>query len=652
MEPQNKRSFILLGHAQSGKTTLAESMLYLAKATTRKGTVADGTTVSDYSFDEIERKSSINSSLLFCDYKGHRIQIIDAPGYADFFGETISGLRAVDGAILVVDAVSGVEVGTERAWQLLEEQGLPCLIFINKTDKEGADIDKVIADIKAVLSKNAVVLTSLEAPDVVEAVAESDDKLLEKYLEGTKLTNEEVEKGLHLAVDNRKAFPIISGSALTDKGVGDLLDDIVKFLPSPLERPKVTGRDPANPEVSKVAACSKEAHLSAFVFKNISDPYVGQLTLMRIFSGTLQSNTHFNNVNKKAKERIGQIYILQGKEQRPVDAATCGDIIAIAKLKETWASDSISNDNEPLLYEPLVFPEPAISASVKLKSREDEDKISEALAKLSAEDPTFKSIHDPQTKELVISGMGDLHLTVMVGRLKKRFHVDVELGKPKVSYKESITKSVKMQGKFKRQSGGRGQYGDVWIEIEPLEHGKGFEFVDKVFGGAIPRNFIPSAEKGIRQACSEGAVAGYPIVDIRVRLVDGSYHEVDSSDMAFQIAGSMALRKAVQSAGPILLEPVMDVEVFIPEESLGGISGDINSRRGRVMGMDVKGRSQVIKAKVPLVEMFTYANDLRSITGGRGNYTMRFSHYETVPHKIASGIIASYQANRKHEEEV
>jgi elongation factor G len=652
MDAQNKHNFILLGHAQSGKTTLAEALLYYCKATTRKGTTAEGTTVSDYSFDEIEKKSSINAGLLFCDYKGTRIQIIDAPGYADFTGEVISSLRAVDGAIVVVDAHAGVEVGTERAWQMAEEAGLPCLVFINKTDKEGTDLVKVMQLIKESLSKNAVMVHELDAPDLIESVAESDDVLLAKYLDGTKLTIDEIVHGLHEAVDHRMVFPVFDGSALTTKGIPELLEAIVKFLPSPLERPPVVVADPAGTAAKKDLVFSQNGELTGYVFKNISDPYVGQLTLIRIFSGSLASNTYFYNVNKKVKERIGSVLLLQGKEQRAIESASCGDIIALAKLKETTASDSIGNDKGHVLFDPLVFPEPAISSSVKPKSREDEEKISQALHKLSAEDPTFKFTHDAQTKELIISGMGDQHLSVMIGRLKKRFNVEVELGKPKVSYKETITKSIKMQGKFKRQSGGKGQYGDCWIEVEPLERGKGFEFVDKVFGGAIPRNFIPSVEKGIVNAMNEGAVAGYPIVDIRVRLVDGSYHEVDSSDMAFQIAGSMALRKAVQAAGPALLEPVMDVEVVIPEEFLGGISGDINSRRGRIMGMDVNGKSQILKASVPLSEMFTYANDLRSITGGRGSYTMRYSYYEEVPHKIASGIISHYQATKKHDEEL
>ncbi len=651
MDPKNKRNFILLGHAQSGKTSLSEALLYFCKATTRKGKVADGTTVSDYSFDEIERKSSVNASLLYCDYKETRIQILDTPGYADFFGEAISGIRAVDSAVIVVDATSGVEVGTERAWQLLEEANLPRIIFINKIDKEGIDVNKALEDIQKVLSKKAMMIESLDAPELAEAIAESDDKLIEKYLEGVALTAEELSSGLRQAVIKRKVFPVIAGSTFTDKSISELLEAIVKYLPSPLERPKLEGKNPAKPEEKKEVPFKPDGSFCAFVFKTIVDPYVGQLTLLRVFSGALLSNTGFYNINKKTKERIGNIYILQGKEQKTVDSAACGDTVAIAKLKETTTSDSLSDEKEQIIFEPIIFPEPLISASVKPKSRQDEEKISTALAKLADEDPTFKITRDQQTKELIISGLGDLHLSVMIGRLKKRFNVEVELGTPKVSYKETVTKNAKVQGKYKRQSGGRGQYGDVWIEIEPQERGKGFEFVDKIFGGAIPKNFIPAVEKGVLQTMSEGAIAGYPIVDVRVTLYDGSFHEVDSSDIAFQIAGAMALRKAAQEAGPVLIEPIMDVEVIIPEEYLGAISGDLNSRRGRIMGMDVKDKSQIVKAQVPQAEMFTYANDLRSITGGRGSYIMRFSRYEEVPHKIASTIIAKYQTSKKQEEQ-
>lgn len=651
MDVKNKRNFILLGHAQSGKTSLSEAILYACGATSRKGSVAEGNTTSDYSFDEIERKSSINSGLLYCDYKGTRLQIIDAPGYADFFGEAISGIRAIDGAVVVVDVTSGVEVGTERAWELLEEAEIPCLIFINKSDKEGADINKALSDIRTSLSKKAALVGSLDSPDLVEAIAESDDKLLEKYLEGTKLTEDELKSGLHQAVLKRKVFPVVSGSALNSQGVSELLDAVVQYLPNPSEHSRVLATDPAKPEEQKEIPLKPEAPFSAFVFKTISDPYVGQLTLLRVFSGALNANTGFYNATKRTKERIGPIYILQGKEQKAIETAACGDIVAIAKLRETATSDSLCDEKNQVVFAPIVFPEILISLSVKPKSRQDEDKISTALGKLADEDPTFKISLDQQTKEMIISGLGELHLMVMVNRMKKRFGVDVELGTPKVSYKETITKKVKVQGKYKRQSGGRGQYGDAWIEVEPQEKGKGFEFLNKVFGGAIPKNFIPAIEKGVLQAMAEGAVAGYPIENLRVTLLDGSYHEVDSSDMAFQIAGAMALRKAVLEAGPVLLEPIMDVEVIIPEEYLGAISGDINSRRGRMMGMEVKGKMQIVKAHVPQAEMFTYANDLRSITGGRGTYTMRFSRYEEIPHKVAAPIIAKYQASKKQEEQ-
>ncbi len=651
MDIKNKRNFILLGHAQSGKTSLAESILSVCKATTRKGTIADGTTVSDYSFDEIERKSSINASLLHCDYKGTRLQIIDAPGYADFFGEVLSGIRAVDSAVIVIDVGAGIEVGTERAWDLLEEHSLPRIFFISKSDKADADVNKVISEIRERFSKKVFTIDSLDAPELIEAVAESDDKLIEKYLEGKPLTAEEVAEGLRNAIMKAKIFPVVTGSALTDAGITGLLDITVKYLPSPAERAPVAVVSSDKPEERKGITFTAEEPFAAFVFKSIVDPYVGQLTLLRVFSGTLASNTGFYNVNKKTKERIGTIHLLQGKEQRAIDAATCGDIVAIAKLKETGTSDTLTDDKHAVLFDPIVFPEPAISESVKPKSRQDEEKISGALSKLAAEDPTFTVSHDPQTKELIISGMGDLHLSLMVERMKKRYNVEVELGTPKVSYKETITKNAKVQGKFKRQSGGRGQYGDVWIEVAPLESGQGFEFVDKIFGGAIPRNYVPAVEKGVRQAMAEGAVAGYPIEDIRVILYDGSYHEVDSSDMAFQIAGAMALRKAVMGASPVLLEPIMDVEVVIPDDYLGAITGDVNSRRGRVIGMEVRGKSEVLKAQIPQSEMFAYANDLRSLTGGRGSYTMRFSHYEEVPHKIATPIITRYQASKKQDEE-
>jgi elongation factor G len=498
------------------------------------------------------------------------------------------------------------------------------------------------------LSKRIVKIESMSDSELVEAVAETDDKLLEKYLETGSLSEDEIRPALKSAVASGKIYPLVCGSALNDKGIDNLLDIIVNYLPSPLEHPELKGTIPDSGEERTIVP-KQDGQFCAFVFKTIFDPYVGQLTILRVFSGSLASNTNIYNVNKAVRERIGQIYMLQGKEQRPVDAAGCGDIVAIAKLKDTATSDTIGEDKNPIVLPAIVFPEPAISSSVKPKSRQDEEKISASLSKLSAGDPTFKVTRDVQTKELIISGVGDLHLAVMVARMKQRFNVEVELGKPKVAYKETITKTAKVQGKYKKQSGGRGQYGDAWIEVEPLAEGE-FEFVDKIFGGAIPRNFIPSVEKGVRQAMAEGAVAGFPLVNIRVTLYDGSYHPVDSSDIAFQRAGAMALRKAVLAAGPVLLEPIMDVEVVVSDEFMGQISGDLNSRRGRIMGMEAKGKNQVVKAQVPLAEMFTYATDLRSITQGRGSYIMRFSHYEQVPQKIAQNIIAQHKPQEKEEE--
>ena len=643
MDAKNKRSIILLGHSQSGKTTLAENILYRCKATSRKGSVAEGNTVSDYGWDEIERKISINDSFMFCNFQDTRIQIIDSPGYIDFYGEVIAGIRAVDNAVVVIDAVEGVQLGTEKAWDLAEELNMPRIIFVNKSDNEGIDRNKVIADIKTALSKKAIALD--DGVELTELVAESDDALLEKYLAAGSLSNEEVNAGLRKAVASAKIFPIIFGSSIKDTGIEGLLEAIKNYFVSPDERPV--------PELSEgQITLNPDSPFSGFVFKSIIDPYVGQLSLVRIFSGKLAANSSFYNNTQKISERFGQLYLLQGKEQRQVELADCGDIVAIPKLKQTHTSDSLCEQAHPVVFKPMVFPEPMMSASVKPRSRLDEEKISQATAKLMAEDPTIKVYRDAETKEEIISGLGDLHLNVAVGRLKKRFNVEVDLGTPKIPYKETVTKSVRMQGKYKRQSGGRGQYGDVWIEVRPLEPGKGFEFVDKVFGGAIPRNFIPSVEKGVRQAMSEGVVAGYPVVDLQVVLQDGSYHEVDSSDMAFQIAGSMALRKATMEAHPALLEPIMEVEVYIPEEFVGQVSGDLNSRRGRPLGMEVKGKTNIVKAQVPLAEMFTYGNDLRSMTQGKGTFSMKFLHYEQVPAKIANNIISKYQAQQKKEEQV
>jgi len=648
--PDKKRNFVLLSHQQAGKTTLCESLLFAAGAVSRKGSVLEGNTISDYSDEEKARKISISASLMNFNYKGHFIQMLDTPGYADFIGEAVSSLRAADAAIVLIDAVSGIEVGTERAWEMLDNLGLPRLVFINKLDRENTDFNKTLTELKNNLSKNVILIQNPLSAENIEIIAESNDALLEKYLEGKEIPQDDLKKALKQAVAQGKVYPVFSGAALSDKGTKDLMEAIIEYLPSPLERPKVKATD-VKTKQEKEIVFSETVPLSGFVFKTVADPYVGQLSLIKIFSGKLQANTAFYNSTKATKERFSQIYCMQGKEQRSINEASCGDIVAISKLKETQTNDSISSEAEPLFFNPIVFPEPIYSASIKPKTRQDEEKISITLAKITGEDHTFKLTRDAQTKELVISGMGDQHLNVMVERMKKRFNVEVELSTPKVPYRETLVKTAKVQGKYKKQSGGRGQYGDVWLEVAPLQRGGDFEFVDKIVGGAIPRNYIPSVEKGVRNAMVDGIIAGYPFVDVRVTLCDGSYHEVDSSDMAFQIAGAMAFRKAVLEASPVLIEPIMDVEVLLTEEFMGQISGDVNSRRGRVMGMDSRAKYQVLKAQIPLSEMFTYAADLRSMTGGRGTYSMSFSHYEILPPKLAQDIIAKYQKTRQEEHE-
>ncbi len=653
------RNIIFVSHSGSGKTSLVEALLYDAKMTTRLGKISEGNTHSDYNSDEIERKISISSKFLHLIWKNTRVHILDTPGYADFVGDVISPMRAADAAVLLVEAVHEIEVGTERVWDLLEQRGLPRIIFINKLDKENANFENTLNMIRDRFGRQCVALNSpvgeqqslksVESvlakggklkEDLLDAVVETDDTLTEKYLEGKELSADEITNALKSACVSGKIIPVFCGSAVQNIGVQELLDGVTGLLPSPADRPAAEGINPKTKEtVSRKP--SESDPFSAFIFKDIFDPYVGHLTLFRVYSGSVESNTGFYNSSRDLKERIGQIYILQGKEQVPVQKAAAGDIAAVAKLKDTHNNDTVCDEKNPVVFEPTAYPEPCISSSVKPKTRQDEEKIMGTLTRLASEDPTFKISRDEQTHELVISGMGDLHLDVMLDRMKKRFGVDVEVGVPKVPYKETIKKAVKIQGKFKRQSGGRGQYGDCWLELEPLPHGQQFEFVDKVVGGAIPRQFIPSVEKGVKEAMTKGFLAGYPVVDIRVTVFDGSFHEVDSSDMAFQIAGSMAFKNGQEQASPVLLEPIMSVEIIVPNDYLGQITGDINSRRGRIMGIEGRGKQEYVKASIPLSEMFKYATELRSMTGGRGSYSMKFDHYEEVPAKITQIIVAN-----------
>ncbi|MCM8813560.1 MAG: elongation factor G [Candidatus Omnitrophica bacterium] len=679
-EPQNIRNVAIVSHSGAGKTTLAEAILYRQKAVTRQGTVTEGNTVSDYDPIEIARKISINVSLVHAVAAGTKINIIDTPGYADFILELRNALPAADAALVLVSAPEGVQVGTQRVWDLVADVNMPSAIFVSKLDKENTEFSQSVAAIQETLGGNclpAVFVSGTAAnckavaslvtkngweklsaaeqkqaekmrETLMERVAEVDDALVEKYLNGEPLAADEFKKALRCAMQRRTVIPIFGGNPTAQLGIDELIDGIVDDFPAPGDRPAQPAADPDSKAEKKMSW--NAGTFAAFVFKTISDPYVGQLSLFRIISGQLASNTEFYNVSQAAAERIGQIYVLQGKEQLPVDAVGAGDIAAVAKLKNTHTGDSLSDSKAKVLFNTKVEMEPAISFSLKPKTRQDEEKISQSLAKLTTEDQGIRVSRDAQTKELILSGMGDMHLEITIERLKLRYHVEVEVGTPKVPYKETIRKPVKIQGKYKKQSGGRGQYGDVWLELHPLERGKQFEFVDKVVGGAVPRQYIPSVEKGVRRAMEEGALAGYPLVDVKVTIYDGSYHEVDSSDMAFQIAGSMALKKGVLEANPVLLEPVMHVEIVVPGDVMGAINGDLSSRRGRVQGMEAVGKYEKISAQVPLAEMLRYATDLRSMTQGQGSYTMSFSHYEEVPARVAEKIVAQAKIEHEHEE--
>lgn len=643
MDVELKRNVVLVGHAHCGKTSLAESMLFVSKAISRKGEVVQGNTVSDFNEDERQRKISINTGFMNATYNSHQIQIIDTPGYMDFIGEAISAIKVADAAVVVINAMNGVEVGTEDIWQRLQLMEMPRIIFINKTEKPDVNIEAVLSSIQEQLSARALVI-GMNSSELIEAVAESDDALLEKYLEVGSLSPNEVSTALKAAVLSGKIYPVLMGSALMDKGVKELLEVIISDLPSPVERAVFKCRDAVSGEEKDITP-SEDGLFAAFVFKLIFDSHLGQLSLARIFRGTLKANTDFYNVTAKTKEHVGTINILQGKEQVPVQQAGCGDIIAMTKLKNTHVSDSICSEKEKILFDPILFPEPSISASVKPKTRADEEKISASLHHLCEEDHTFMVSRNNETRELIVSGIGDLHLKIILERMKKRYNVDVELGKPKVSYRETITRKASARHKYKKQSGGRGQYGDVELEIEPLPiNEEKYEFVNKIFGGAIPKNYIPSIEKGVIQAIKEGVIAGYHTDHIKITVVDGSYHAVDSSDMAFQIAGGMALKEAIKSAGPILIEPIMEVAITVPDEFIGQISGDVSSRRGRIMGAEARGKKEIMKVNMPLSEMSQYATDLRSMTGGRGNYSMKMSHYEPAPAKITEQVVAERKA--------
>ncbi|CEP68636.1 Translation elongation factor EFG/EF2 [Moorella glycerini] len=674
----NIRNVGIVAHGGAGKTSLTEALLYNAGATKRLGRVDEGNTVTDYHPEEIKRKVTINTSLAFAEWQDHKINILDTPGYSDFFGDVVSALRVVDSVLVVVSAVAGVEVQTEVVWEEAEARHLPRLAYVNKMDRENANFQKAIESMRERLSGRIVPVqlpigaaetfsgvidilnqkaytydgngNEKEGPvpaeysgevaslreALVEAAAEGDDELLMKYLEGEELTPDEVRLGLKKAIAEGKVVPVLCGSALKNMGVRPLLDYIVDYLPSPVD---VAG---------KTAAELEKESLAALVFKTLADPYVGRLSMFRVYSGVLKSDSTVYNANRESEEKIGQLFALQGKNQVAVTEMRPGDMGAIAKLQVTTTGDTLTSKASPVKLEGINFPEPTLPVAIRPKSKGDEDKLSNALARLLEEDPTLRLSKNTETRETILTGMGESHLDITLERLQRKFGVEVEMSTPRVPYRETIRASVnRVEGKHKKQTGGHGQYGHVFIDMAPLPD-KEFEFTETIFGGAVPRQYIPAVEKGIREAMQEGILAGYPVTNIKVNLADGSYHTVDSSEMAFKIAAGIAFRKAVEQAKPVLLEPIMNVEIIVPEQFMGDIMGDLNGRRGRILGMEPQGKNQIIRAQVPLAEMYRYAIDLKSITQGRGHFKMDFAQYEEVPASIAEKIIQ--EARREKED--
>jgi elongation factor G len=692
-EGKNIRNVGIVGHGGSGKTSLISAILFNTGVTTRLGRVEDGTTPTDYDEEEIERRITISAKLAFCEWNKTKINMLDTPGFGVFIQEARGALRVADAAVVVVDAASGVMVQTEKAWAYAEEFGLARLVVVNRMDRDTANFERSLESIQQLLGrtcvpiqvpvgeekhfKGVVDLVSMKAylatgdgsakfteaaipadvearakeyrDKLVESVAESDEKLMEKFFDSGSLSDEELLGGLKKQVADGKLYPVVYTSATGNIGIPQLLNAIVSYLPDAVSRGTVTAKDAKGNDVERKIADNEP--FSAFVFKTYSDPFTGRVSLYRVYSGVMSAEVQPYNVNKSTAERFAQIATMQGKTLVQVPKLHAGDIGAVAKLKETATGNTLSDKAHEITYPAVTWVEPVISFAIEPKSRGDEDKISQAIHKLMDEDLGLGYSREPQTKEFLLAGQGQMHVELAVSRLKKRYGVEVLLHPPKVPYRETIKGKADVQGKHKKQSGGHGQYGDCKIKMEPLPRGGDFEFKNEIFGGSIPKNFIPAVEKGIQESRQKGVLAGFPTVDFRVILYDGSYHDVDSSEMAFKIAGSLAFKKAIREAKPILLEPVMNVEVTAPEEFAGDLMGDLNSRRGRVQGMDVRGRSTVIKAKVPLAEMLSYASDLTSKTGARGSYTMEFDHYDEVPAHLADKVIANAKAGLTGEEE-
>jgi len=680
----NTRNLVLLGHSGAGKSSLSEAILFTAGVINRLGKVDEGTTTSDYDPAEVKRKISINLSVLPCLWKGNKINVLDAPGYSDFAAEVKAGIRVSEGAIIVVSAAAGVEVGTEQVWAYLQEANLPSFILVNKMDRENADFYRTVKELQAKFgtkclpiqlpigahtdfqgivdllamksytgsaAKEGEIPSDLQPlqPQVasfkeklVEAVAELDDALLEKYLSGEELSPQELTDGLRRGIVSGKIVSVLAASALQNVGVGLLLDAINSYLPTPKERPVLIG-DPAKPES---ITPSEEAPLAALVFKTTADPYVGKLTYFRVYNGFLDSNSQVWNSTRSEAERIGQLYTTRGKNQEPVAQVRAGDIGAVAKLSLTATGDTLCTKDKPVKIVPIFFPEPILSKAVYPKTKADLDKLGAALSRLTEEDPTLRVHRESDTVETIMSGLGETQLEVAAEKMLRKFGVGVNLEIPRVPYRETITTTTTAEFKHKKQTGGHGQYGHVFLELEPLPRGTGREFQEKVVGGAIPKNYIPAVEKGVNEAAQEGVLARYPVTDVRVTVFDGSFHPVDSSEICFKIAGAGALKKGLTEGQSVLLEPIMDVTIRVPEDYTGDIIGDLNTKRAQVQGMTRENGTQVIQAQVPLAEIQRYAIDLKSITQGRGTFTMQFSHYQEVPAHIAQKIIAERQTEK------
>lgn len=680
---ENTRNIGIMAHIDAGKTTTTERVLYYTGRIHKIGETHEGASQMDWMEQEQERGITITSAATTAQWKGHRVNIIDTPGHVDFTVEVERSLRVLDGAVAVLDAQSGVEPQTETVWRQATTYGVPRVVFVNKMDKIGADFLYSVGTLHDRLQANAHAIqlpigaedqfeaiidlvemkahfytndlgTDIEVRDIpeeykaqaeeyheklVEAVAELDEELMEKYLGGEEISVAELKAAIRRGTCSVEFYPVICGSAFKNKGVQLMLDTVIEYLPSPLDVPSIKGHSVDDEEDLVERHSNDEEPFSALAFKVMTDPYVGKLTFFRVYSGTLESGSYVQNSTKGKRERIGRILQMHANHRQEIDKVFAGDIAAAVGLKDTTTGDTLCDDKNPVILESMQFPEPVIQLSVEPKSKADQDKMTTALQKLQEEDPTFRAHTDPETGQTIIAGMGELHLDIIVDRMRREFKVEANVGAPQVAYRETFRASAQVQGKFARQSGGRGQYGDVWIEFAPNEEGKGFEFENGIVGGVVPREYIPAVEAGLRDALDRGVLAGYPLVDIKARLFDGSYHDVDSSEMAFKIAASLALKNAASKCSPVILEPVMRVEVVIPEEYLGDIMGQITSRRGRVEGMEARGNAQVVRSIVPLSEMFGYATALRSSTQGRGVFSMHFDHYEEVPKSISEEII-------------